>query len=337
MPRVLVTGGTGFIAGWCILQLLEAGHEVVTTVRSPERERAVRAALEGQGSPAARVEFAVADLTSDGGWDAAMTGCNYVLHVASPLSVDESDDESIVSLARDGTLRVLAAAARGGVERVVVTSSCAAATPHSTQLSGTVDESCWTDADELGLSAYRRSKTLAERAAWDYVAHDPSVSLTTVLPAAVFGPALSASTLGSLRVIAALLDGSAIAIPRLGFEVVDVRDVAAAHLLAMTAPDAAGERFIVSGNVSWFGDIAQMLRDNLGPDASRVPTETLSDDVFRSFAKASPELQTLLPLLGRELQHSSAKAGRILDWQPRPAIDTVVDSARCLISFDAIG
>ncbi len=137
--------------------------------------------------------------------------------------------------------------------------------------------------------------------------------------------------------IAALLDGSAIAIPRLGFEVVDVRDVAAAHLLAMTTPDARGQRFIVAGDVMWFADIAQILRERLDADASRVPTEILSDDAFRSVAEMSTELKTLLPLLGRELQHSSATARHVLGWQPRPQVDTVVDSARCLIAFDTTG
>ena len=228
MSRVLVTGGSGFVAGWCIVQLLESGHDVVATVRTPERDREVRASLDDHGGDSSRLHFALADLESDPGWDDAMSGCDYVLHVASPLSVDGGDADSIVSVAREGTLRVLGAADRAGVERVVLTSSCAAATPHASQLSGTVDESCWTDAEEEGLSAYRRSKTLAERAAWDYAAGGCSFDLTTVLPAAVFGPSLSASQLGSLQVIAALLDGSAIAIPRLGFEVVDVRDVAAA-------------------------------------------------------------------------------------------------------------
>jgi nucleoside-diphosphate-sugar epimerase len=335
VPRVLVTGGTGFIAGWCIVQLVEAGHEVVTTVRSPERERDIRAALKAH-TTSSRLEFATADLTSDAGWDAAMEGCEYVLHVASPLSVDGEDGDSIISLARDGTLRVLEAADRAGVERVVVTSSCAAATPHSTQLTGTVDESWWTDADEPGLAPYRRSKALAERAAWDYADSGRCFALTTVLPAAVFGPALSASTLGSLQLIAALLDGSAIAIPRLGFEVVDVRDVAAAHLLAMTKPEAANERFIVSGDVLWFGDIAEILREHLGSDASRVPTQALTDDEFRTVAQVSPQLRTLLPLLGRELQHSPAKAKEVLGWRPRSAVDTIVDSARCLIAFDAV-
>jgi len=327
--RVLVTGGTGYIASWCIADLLAAGHDVVASVRAPEREREVRAAV--GAAPHDRLTFAVADLTRDHGWDEAMAACEYVLHVASPLTAS-GDEDAIITAAHEGTLRVLAAAERAGVVRVVITSSCAAATPHSTQLSGTVDESCWTDAAEPGLSAYRRSKVLAEQAAWDFVGRDDfTLELTTVLPAAVFGPARAATAMGSLPIIGALLDGSAIAIPRLGFEVVDVRDVAAAHLLAMTTPAAAGERFIVAGDVLWFGDIAEILRTNLGPEASRVPTEALTDDDFRALAEVSPQLATLLPLLGRELQHSSAKARRVLGWQPRPVVDTIVDSARCIL------
>ena len=338
MTRVLVTGGTGFIAGWCIEQLLEAGHEVVATIRAPEREPEVRASVATRADVSSRLTFAVADLSRDDGWDEAMTDCEYVLHVASPLSVEGEDADSVISRARDGTLRVLAAASRSGIARVVVTSSCAAATPDSSQLSGTVDEECWTDADEPGLATYRRSKVLAERAAWDYVASGTrGFELTTVLPAAVFGPPLSAATLGSLQVIAALLNGSAIAIPRLGLEVVDVRDVAAAHVLAMMAPAAAGERFIASGDVLWYGEVAEILRTHLGADASRVPSETLTDADFRAFAEVSPQLQTLLPLLGRDLRHSAAKAQRVLGWRPRPAVDTIVDSARSLISFGALG
>jgi nucleoside-diphosphate-sugar epimerase len=328
--RVLVTGGTGYIASWCITDLLAAGHDVVTSVRSREREAEVRGAV---GPGAGRLEFAVADLTGDAGWDAAAAGCDFVLHVASPLSGSgDADGDAVVAAAREGTHRVLAAAARAGIQRVVVTSSCAAATPRSTQLSGTVDETCWTDADEPGLAAYRRSKVLAERAAWDFVGRDDcTLELTTVLPAAVFGPARAATAMGSLQIIGALLDGSAIAIPRLGFEVVDVRDVAAAHVLAMTAPAAAGERFIVAGNVLWFGDMAEILRTHLGPAASRVPTDALTDDDFRAIAAVSPQLATLLPLLGRALQHSSAKARRVLGWQPRPVVDTIVDSARYIL------
>lgn len=330
MARVAVTGGSGFIAGWCIAQLLDAGHEVVATIRSPRREADVRAAV-GTTSTTS-LSFGIADLARDDGWDDALAGCEFVLHVASPMSADEADTDTMITKALDGTLRVLSAADRAGVRRVVMTSSCAAATPVGSQLSGTVDETCWTDPDEPGLTAYRRSKTIAERAAWDYAAEDRTFSLTTVLPAAVFGPARSSSALGPLGLVGALLDGSAMAIPRLGFEIVDVRDVAAAHLLAMTSAQAEGERFIVSGELLWFGDIADILRTRLGDDAAAVPSATLTDDEFRSLAEASPSLAGLLPLLGRDLEHSSAKAHRVLGWRSRPATETIVDSARCLLS-----
>ena len=166
----------------------------------------------------------------------------------------------------------------------------------------------------------------------EFVHADRSFSLTTVLPAAVFGPARSPWALGPLGLIRALLNGSVAAIPRLGFEIVDVRDVAAAHLLAMTSAGAEGQRFIVSGELLWFGDIAEVLRTHLGDDAARVPTATLTDDEFRSLAETSPQLAGLLPLLGSRLEHSAAKADKVLGWRSRPASDTVLDSARSLLS-----
>ena len=328
MTRVAVTGGSGFIAGWCIAQLLEGRHEVVATIRSAQRQAGLRAALGAAGAD--RLSFGVADLSRDEGWDEALAGCEVVLHVASPMSAGEAD--TMITEAVDGTRRVLAAAERAGVKRVVMTSACAAATPAGSVLSGTVDESCWTDADEPGLSGYRRSKTLAERAAWDYAAGCRSFSLTTVLPAAVLGPARSASALGPLGLIGALLDGSVPAIPRLGFEIVDVRDVAAAHLLAMTSAQAEHQRFIVSGELLWYSDIAGILRTHLGEEAANVASAALADEQFRSLAQTSLLLANLLPLLGRDLKHSSDKARRLLGWRPRPATQTIADSARYLIS-----
>jgi dihydroflavonol-4-reductase len=332
MTRVAVTGGSGYIAGWCIAQLLDEGYEVITTIRSLQREADVRAAV-GAATSTRQLSFGVADLSRDEGWDDALAGCAVVLHVASPMSTGDADADTMITETVDGTLRVLAAADRVGARRVVMTSSCAAATPVGSQLSGVVDETCWTNPDERGLSAYRRSKTIGERAAWEFVAESRGFSLATILPAAVLGPARSPTALGPLGLIGALLDGSAMAIPRLGFEIVDVRDVAAAHLLAMTSTEAEGQRFIVSGEQLWLGDIADILRTHLGDKASSVPSATLTDDEFRSIAKQSPDLVDLLPLLGRELEHSSARAQGVLGWRSRPAAATVVDSARCLLSY----
>jgi len=336
MAQVMVTGGNGFVAGWCIAQLLDQGHEVVATVRTPAKAEAVRAAVDAAPGDTA-LRFGVVDLLDDEGWMLAMAGCDTVLHVASPLAGDESDPDSYVRPAVEGTLRVLDTAARTEVRRVVMTSSCAAATPPASQLTGTVDETMWTDPEEPGLAAYRRSKVLSELAAWEFAAEHPEVELTTILPASVFGPARSAEAMSSLQIFTRLLDGSTPALPRLGFEVVDVRDVAAAHLLAMDTPQAAGERYIVAGELRWLGDVAAVLREHLGPDAAEVATEPLADDVLRAVAESNPEVASLLPLLGRELRHDATKAHEQLGWTGRPATETIVASGRSVLALTAAG
>src|SRR5262245_18873647 len=206
---VLVTGGTGFVAGWCIAALLERGYRVRTTLRDRGRERAVRDAVSRVVDPGDRLSFAVADLTADEGWDAAVAGAAGVLHVASPLGDGRAQPpEALIVPARDGALRVLRAAHAAGVKRVVMTSAANAASPSSYAEAGVTDETLWTDPDDPTLSAYRRSKTLAERAAWEYVAGaGGSTALTTILPGAVFGPLLTPSNLGSVRIVERLLRG----------------------------------------------------------------------------------------------------------------------------------
>ena len=190
----------------------------------------------------------------------------------------------------------------------------------------------WTDPDQAGLTAYRRSKTVAERAAWDYIerAHG-STRLTTVLPGAIFGPALTADNFGSLQTLSRMLEGRVPRYPSLPFEVVDVRDVADLHIRAMIAPEAEGERLIATGELLWMGEMAAILREQLGPAAAKVPAKPMPDLLVRVADPFNPELRTLLPLLGRKLRHSSAKAQRMLGWLPRPAADTVVDSGRSIV------
>ncbi|MEV7040837.1 NAD-dependent epimerase/dehydratase family protein [Amycolatopsis sp. NPDC051061] len=261
---VLVTGGTGYVAGWCVARLLDDGYDVRTTVRDASRADRVRRAVATVSPRADRLEFAVADLTSDDGWKEAADGCAYVLHVASPLA-----GADLLGPARDGTLRVLRAAAAAGVRRVVMTSAANTASPSSYATDGVTDETLWTDLDPPGLPAYRRAKTAAERAAWEFMATEDSMTLATILPGAVFGPILSADTRGSTRIIARLLAGSVAGTPRIGLEVVDVRDLADVHVRAMTAPAAAGERFLATGEFLWMRDIASALREGLGEEARR--------------------------------------------------------------------
>jgi dihydroflavonol-4-reductase len=336
MPdRVLVTGGTGYVAGWCIVRLLDEGYDVRTTVRDLGRAERVRRAV-GTVSPRAdRLEFAVADLTSDDGWKEAVDGCEYVLHVASPLgassSLGKNEEQALLGPARDGTLRVLRAATAAGVRRVVMTSAANAASPSSYTTDGVTDETLWTDLATPGLPAYRRSKTAAERAAWDFMAgYDGPTTLATVLPGAVFGPVLSPGQTGSVEIIARLVGGAMPGTPRIGLEVVDVRDLADVHVRAMTAPEAAGQRFLATGEFLWMRDIALILRDGLGDAGTKVPTRQLPNIAVRAAALFDKSLREVMPGLGRRNRHTTAKARELLGWSPRPARDCILDCARSL-------
>jgi dihydroflavonol-4-reductase len=335
--RVLVTGGTGYLAGWTIVGLLEKGYRVRTTVRRAAREQAVRDAVTTRVDPGDRLEFAVADLTADSGWDAAVADCAYVLHVASPLGAENPrDPDELIVPARDGALRVLRAATAAGVNRVVLTSAANAASPASYAADSRTDETLWT-VDDPKLPAYRRSKTIAERAAWDFLdRHDTATALTTVLPGAVFGPVLTAGNLGSVRIIQRMLQGKMPGVPRIGLEVVDVRDIADLHLRAMTAPDAAGERFLGTGEFVWMREIAAALRAGLGPDAAKVPTRQLPDLVVRLAALFDPSLRSIMPALGRRNRHSTDKAARVLGWHPRPATEAVLACAQSLLALNSV-
>ncbi|GAB2846732.1 aldehyde reductase [Actinoallomurus bryophytorum] len=335
---VLVTGGTGYVAGWCVVELLRRGYAVRTTIRTPDRERAVRDAVSSAADPGDRLSFAVADLTSDGGWDAAVDGVDFVLHVASPLGEGGRDAGELIAPARDGALRVLRAATSAGVRRVVMTSAANTASPSSYGEDGVTDETLWTDLDDPTLIPYRRAKTAAERAAWDFMAtYDGPTTLTTILPGAVFGPVLGAGHLGTTRIVARMLGGGMRGVPRIAFEIVDVRDVADIHIRAMTSPEAAGERFLATGEFLWMREMALALRSGLGSAADGAPTRELPDFAVRLAARFfDRSLRSVVPGLGRRNRHSTEKARRLLGWQARPAAETVVDCGRSLIAANAV-
>lgn len=334
--KVLVTGGTGYVGGWAIVALLERGYDVRTTVRSSSKESQVRAAVASETDLTDRLSFAHADLLHDHGWDAAMDGIDYVLHIASPLGDESSRDaDALIVPARDGALRVLRAASRAGVRRVVMTSAANAASPTSYTAEGVTDETLWT-VDDPSLPAYRRSKTIAEKAAWNYMAEHPGATeLTTVLPGAVLGPVLAADNIGTASIVQQMLRGSIPGTPRIGLEVVDVRDLVDLHIRAMTAPEAAGQRFLGTGPFIWMGDIAKVLKDQLGDAATKVSTRTLPNFVVRIASIIDPSLRAITISLGRRNRHSTEKAERLLGWTPRPAETTVVDCAASLIAHGA--
>lgn len=323
---VLVTGGTGFVGGWAIVEFLKRGYQVRATVRSLAKEAALRRAIATQVDPGDRLQLVAADLDADTGWAEAMVGCAYVLHIASPLG--HGGDKGLVETARDGTLRVLKAAVDAGVRRVVLTSSTAACTP-AKHLAGAIDETDWTDEAQPDLSEYRRSKVIAERAAWAFMAGQ-ATELVTILPGAIFGPVLSPGQAGSVDIIRRLLKGQPPALPRLAFNITDVRDLADLHVRAMTAPGAAGQRFIALGDALWYPQAAQVLRERLGEKAAKVPRKKLPDIAFRGLAMVNPQMKALLPLLGRTQKFSTEKARAVLGYAPRPAPDTIADCGASL-------
>jgi len=335
MSRVLVTGGAGFLAGHVILQLVAAGHEVTATVRAAGRAPAVRDALAEAGLPRdAALSFAVADLTADRGWDEAVEGCEFVLHVASPFpATAPKREEELIVPARDGTLRVLRAASRAGVRRVVMTSSFAAVGNGHPAAKTRFDESDWTDVEAPGLAAYVRSKTIAERAAWDFVAaQDAGPALSVVNPVGIFGPTLGTGLSASTRIVRSLLDGAIAACPRVYFGMVDVRDVADLHLRAMSHPSAAGQRFLAAaGPCVSLLDVAKMLHRHLGERADKAPRRQMPDWLLRLASLWSDAARQALPNLGRVRDASNAKARGLLGWAPRPGEEAVLATARSLL------
>lgn len=331
---VLVTGGTGFLAGHCLAQLLARGHDVRTTVRDAGREAAVRSTLDAAGVDAGpRLTVAVANLEADDGWDAAVAGCRYVLHVASPFpAVQPSDPDELIVPARDGALRVLRAALDAGVERIVLTSSVAAVRPdRESSAAAPFTEADWTDGANPARTPYVRSKTIAEQAAWSLVREAGAEQrLAAVNPGAIIGPALNDDHSYSLQSISRLLEGMP-AVPRIGFSFVDVRDVADLHLRAMTAEVAGGERFIATDRFLWMAEVAAVLRERLGDAAAKVPKRQAPNLMVRAMALLDPSIRPVVGDLGRRTWYSSERARSRLGWTTRPVEDSISDCAQSLL------
>lgn len=340
MSLVLVTGGSGFIASHTILQLLKTGHQVRTTVRDLRREPDVRAMLKvGEAEPGYDLQFVTAELMSDAGWPAAVSGCEYVLHIASPFpsTVPKHEDE-LIRPARKGALRVLRAARDAGVKRVVMTSSFAAIGYGHPEMQGTFTENVWTDPTKPDVMPYTKSKTLAERAAWEFIEHEGrGLELSVVNPVGVFGPVLSADYATSILLVQKMLDGAFPGLPRMSFGLVDVRDVADLHLRAMTNPVANGERFLAAaGDFMWIVEIARVLKARLGEAARRVPTRQLPNWLVRLAALKDPAVKQIIPELGKWKNATSAKAQMLLGWSPRSREEAVVATAESLIRLGLV-
>ncbi len=327
---VLVSGGSGYIAGFLIQRLVADGWTVHATVRSLSREAEVRARLAVDNS---RLHFFAADLNADAGWAEAMAGCTHVAHVASPFppAAVKHADELIVP-ARDGALRALRAAKAAGVKRFVQTSSAAAIGYGHPPGQSTYTEADWSDPTHPDCSPYAQSKTIAERAARDWIAAEGgTMEFVSVNPSLVVGPVMDADVSTSIELMQKMLSGALPGCPRIGFGIVDVRDLADLHVRVLTETGLAGERFIASGRFLMIADIAKILKARLGPRARKVPTRTLPDFLVRLAAIFDPLVRSGLSELGRIRDMDASHAKAVLGWETRPEAESLVDCANSLI------
>lgn len=334
---VAVTGASGYIALHVIRKLLAEGYRVRGTLRDPGRGAGIEAALGGHVD-VADLSFVEADLMADGGWAAAVAECRYVLHIASPLpKAPPKHEDDLIVPAREGALRVLRASAEAGVARVVMTSSVSAIL-YSARTNGLFDESDWSDPSGP-IGAYAKSKTVAEKAAWDFIADlpaDAGPELVTILPSLVLGPLLDPDGSASVEAVRKLMAREMPGCPRIGFTLVDVRDVADAHILALTAPQAAGKRFVCSGEFYWISDLARALSGHLGDKGYRIPTRELPNWMVRLGALFDPTIRSVLHQLGERKEIDAARLRAELRWSPRPNEDTIRDTADSLIEHGVV-
>lgn len=337
---VLVTGAGGFIAIHCIIQLLEQAYTVRGTLRSMQHETELRQTLAKFVQADDRLTFVPANLLEDAGWAEAVRGCDYVLHVASPFPITAPKDENdLLRPAKEGTLRVLRAAAENGVKRVVLTSSTAAIAAGHPRTKTHFDESDWSLPDSPTIEAYSKSKTLAERAAWDFMKNLPQgqpLELAVINPGYVLGPLPDIHPRTSGEMILQLMGGKLPGLARVQFTAVDVRDVAAAHLAAMTTPKAAGRRFVCVNEQFWLHQAAAILSKHFSARGYKIPTMILPSWLVHLVAVFNPAARAVLNTLDQETFLDSTLIRKTLNWQPRSLEQTLVDMAESMIELKLI-
>jgi len=332
---VLVTGGTGFVGIHAILQLLQQGYSVKTTLRSLKRKDEIFDMLRNGGiTNFENLSLIEADLTKDDNWNEAVKDCIYVLHIASPIFLALPKDENeMIRPAVDGTLRVLKAARDAGVKRVVMTSNFGAVGYSHRDPATPITEESWTDPNEKGLSSYNKSKVMAERAAWDFMAREGgSMELSVINPVGIFGPSLGPDVSSAFELIKNIIDGKMKAIPKLTMNVIDVRDVAGLHLRAMTNPEAKGQRFLAlaGGKISLPG-IAKLIKTERPSVAAKISGKVLPNWLVRISALFDPKAKAIASMLKASRNVSNEKARKVLGWSPMSTNEQAI-----LLSVDSM-
>ena len=330
--KVLVTGGTGFLAGWTIRKLLENGYSVRTTVRSEKKTSAVQEMLTKEGADITNLSFAFADLTKAEGWHEAMEGIDAVLHIASPLGGNNQEDPSLIPTAKAGVENVIQAAIDAGVKKVVMTSSEAACYPGRKYRQATADETFWTDVNNKEITNYMRSKIIAEKTAWELIGRQSHTKLVTLMPGAILGPYMAGKRSSTDQIFEMLLKGTPS--PNVVYSVSDVRDLAVLHILAMENPAADGQRFLAHGEDMTMPEMARILKAQY-PERN-IKTSTVPDFIVHIMAKFQISMKVLNTMVGMKYKLDSTKARKVLGWNPRPAKETVLDTADYMIKYKIV-
>ena len=330
MKKVLVTGASGFIAEHCIIELLKNGYSVKGSLRSMNREQEVRDAIK-TGASDENLEFCKLDLLEDDGWEDAMWDCDYLMHVASPFVIEDPKDENeLIKPAKEGTLRALNAAKKAGIKRVVLTSSVAAVNSH--MMSGTSDHTTWTDINSKYVTPYQKSKTIAEKAAWDFYNNQDSdnrIELVVINPGGVMGPQLGNDLGGaSTQIVSQLISGKFPMIPALSFPFIDVRDVAILHLKAMTTPEADGKRFIAAhSEPTWMYEVAEVLS---AAGYEKIKLKKAPSFMLKLIGLFDNKTKSLVPMLDKYVPCDNSQTVKILNWEPMPWEQAFIEHAKSI-------
>ena len=330
MKKVLVTGASGFIAEHCIIELLKNGYSVKGSLRSMNREQEVRDAVKTETDDT-KLEFCKLDLLEDDGWEDAMWDCDYLMHVASPFVIEDPKDENeLIKPAKEGTLRALNAAKKAGIKRVVLTSSVAAVNSH--MMSGTSDHTTWTDINSKYVTPYQKSKTIAEKAAWDFYNNQDNsnkMELAVINPGGVMGPQLGNDLGGaSTQIVSQLISGKFPMIPALSFPFIDVRDVAILHLKAMTTPEADGKRFIAAhSEPTWMYQVAEVLS---AAGYEKIKLKKAPSFMLKLIGLFDNKTKSLVPMLDKYVPCDNSQTVKILNWEPMPWEQAFIEHAKSI-------
>lgn len=332
MKKVLVTGGTGFLAGWVIRQLLVQNYQVRTTVRSASKFQQIINMLQQDSINTDNLSYVVADLTSPNGWDEAMDGITDVLHLASPLGGSNPDNPNLIKIAKEGIVNVFQSAIKANVHKIVMTSSEAANYPEKSNHSPKINENFWTDLDNKGLTNYMRSKVVAEQTAWKLIKQQNQTKMVTILPGAILGPNMSGRRSSTDQIFEMILKG--MPSPKVMYPVVDVRDLADLHIKAMQSDQAKNNRFIAESEEMSMPQMAKLIKQHY--PSFKATTRTIPNWVISFLALFNSSMKTLNTMTGLNYHRDNSKAKRLLNWNPRPAKVTVLDSVNYLIENNLV-